>query len=502
MKRFSLCIGIICLLMFAGYAQKKKSDKPAEPAPKHLLGILNYNAYCTDEQVPYIEFQFIIDGSTAQYVPASADTYAAEVEIEVDIRRNQDEESVGHLHYILVSPQTRDSVSPEKTYFSDVRNIAVPNGDYYLYFKLKDVHGNSDTLRYIDYIHVNYPTDSVSVSGISLYSRVSRSGDGGVFYKYEMATTPLFQQYAPENIYSLPFSAEIYNTDKVLGKGEFIVKAEIAELGYRADPEYTMTRRMKTAPASIFIHLFNIYMLPSGNYHLNLYVMDADSNLVATSSTFFQRSNPRVKIDLAQYDGVVVENTFVEKMTDLKQLQYDVATLYPIGNRIEQDFFTQNMKKVPIDQLQRYFYKFWVTRSPNDPEGAWLAYKQKVNFVNERYGSKVIEGFRTDRGRVYLRYGPPNTITEEPYDPQAYPYEIWHYYELGQQTNVKFIFYNHDLVTNNYELLHSDYIGEIQDPAWQMKLVKRLSPNSNPDITTPNEYWGGHAGEYYKYNRQ
>ncbi len=502
MKRIIICTGLICLFMIAGYAQKKKTGEAAPVPQKNLLAILNFNAYYTDDHKPYIEFQFIIDGSTVQYVPVSDGLYAAEIDIDVDIRRAGQEESAGRLHYILVSPKTRDSVSAEKTYFSDVRNVALPNGDYYLYFNLKDVHGTSDTVRYIDFIHVNYPDDSVAISNISLYSRVSRSGDGGVFYKYEMATTPLFQQYAPENVYSLPFSAEIYNTDKVLDNGTFIVKAEIAELGRRATPEYTMTRTMKTAPASIFIHIFNIYMLPSGNYHLNLYVMDADSNIIATNSTFFQRSNPRVQVDLAQYDNVVVENTFVEKMTDLKQLQYDVSTLYPIGTRIEQEFFNQNMKKVPLDQLQRYFYSFWVSRSPNDPEGAWLAYKKKIEFVNERYGSKVIDGFRTDRGRVYLRYGPPNTITEEPYDPQAYPYEIWHYYEVDQQTNVKFIFYNRDLVTNNYELLHSDYVGEIHDPAWQMKLVKRLSPNSNPDVTTPNEYWGGHAGEYYKYNRQ
>lgn len=502
MKKITLLIGIICLLLTAGYGQKKKSDQPAPATPKSLLAILNFNAYCTDEQQSYIEFQFIIDGSTAQYIPASADTYAAEIDIDVEIRKTQGDEQVGKLHYILVSPETRDSVSPEKTYFSDVRNVAVPNGEYYLYFKLKDVHGSSDTLHYVDYIQVNYPENEVSVSGVSLYSRVSRSGEGGVFYKYEMATTPLFQQYAPENLYALPHSAEIYNTDKVLGDGTFIVKAEIAELGRRAAPEYTMTRTMKTAPAAIFMHIFNIYMLPSGNYNLNLYVMDADSNVLATSSAFFQRNNPRVQIDLDNYDNVVVENTFVEKMTDLKQLQYDVATLYPIGNRVEQDFFTQNMKKVPLEQLQRYFYSFWLARNPSDPEGEWLAYKKKVEFVNEKYGSKVIAGFRTDRGRVFLRYGPPTTITEEPYDPQAYPYEIWHYYELGQQTNVKFIFYNRDLATNNYELLHSDYIGEIKDPAWQMKLVKRLNPNSNPDITTPDDYWGGHAGEYYKYNRQ
>ena len=502
MKRIILCTILVFLIIITGYAQKKKSGEPSESPQKSLLGILNFNAYCTDEQKPYIELQFIIDGSTAQYMPVEDGIYAAEIEIDVDIRSANEDQSVGKLHYVLVSPQTRDSIPAARSYFSDVRNVAVPNGDYYLYFKLKDIHGSSDTLRYIDFIRVNYPEDSVAISGISLYSRVSRSGDGGVFYKYEMATTPLFQQYAPENVYSLPFSAEIYNTDKVLGNGTFIVKAEIAELGRRAAPEYTMTRTMKASSASIFIHIFNIYMLPSGNYNLNLSVMYADSNLLATNSCFFQRNNPRVKIEMAQYDDVVVENTFVERMTDLKQLQYDVATLFPIGNRIEQDFFTQNMKKVPLEQLQRYFYSFWLSRSPNDPEGAWLAYKRKVEFVNERYGSKVIDGFRTDRGRVYLRYGPPNTITEEPYDPQAYPYEIWHYYEIGQQTNVKFIFYNRDLVTNNYELLHSDYIGEIQDPAWQMKLVKRLNPNSNPDVTAPEEYWGGHAGEYYKYNRQ
>lgn len=492
------------------YAQKKKtqpeSDSIAQMStPRNLLGILNYNAYCTDDMQPYIEFQFIIDGSTAKYVPAEDGRYEAEVEIEVDVRQevSGQEVTVNKLHYILVSPPTFDSIHTERTYFSDIRNLAVPNGDYYLYFTLKDIHSESDTINYIDMIKVNFPEKEISTSSISMYERMNRSGDGGVFYKYEMSLTPLFQRYAPEKLYVLPFSFEIYNTDKILGAGnDFIVKAEIAELGRLAKTEYTQYRTMKAAPVSIYLNIFNIFKLPSGNYNLNVYVMDKDSNVLTTTSTFFQRSNPRVQIDLSNYDNVVVEHTFVEQMTDLQQLQDDIATLYPIGTRMEQDFFNQNMKKVPLDQLQRYFYSFWLDRNPNDPEGAWLAYKEKVKYVNEKYGSTVIKGFRTDRGRCYLRYGEPTTVTEEPYDPQAYPYEIWHYYVLGKQTNVKFIFYNRDLVTNNYELLHSDYIGETQDPAWQMKLVKRLSPNSNPDIITPEEYWGGNAHDYYKYNRQ
>ncbi len=527
--RFTVLLLLTALFLPAGYAQKKKNAKPQTDsiATKSLKAVLNFHAYSTDEMQSYIEFQFIVDGSTVNYVPMSnqnllkrgevqngravsqpmsAGRYEASVDILVDVRRKNDggnEESVNMLHYILVSPPKLEESLQEKSYFSDVRNLAVPNGDYYLYFTLKDVNGNGDSIRYIDFVHVDFPADRVSTSDISLYERMNRSGDGGVFDKYGFWVTPLFQQYAPEKVYSLPFSCEIYNTDKVLGAGKsFIVKSEIVELGRAAKPEYVYCREVQTAPVSVFVHIFNIFHLPSGNYHLNLYVMDADSTVLAFSRAFFQRSNPRIQLDLSHYDDVVVEHTFVEKMTDLKTLQENVATLYPIGTVAEQEFFLQQMKKVPLDELQRYFYGFWIDRAPDDPEGAWLAYKAKVDYVNERYGSTVIKGFRTDRGRVYLRYGPPTTITEEPYDPQAYPYEIWHYYSLGEQTNVKFIFYNRDLATNNYELLHSDYIGEIQDPAWQMKLVKRLSPNVNPDITVPEEYWGGNARDYYKYNRQ
>lgn len=502
---------IIAIVLWAGiscaFAQKNKKSEPvteAEPAqPKSLVAILNHNAYRTEDAKTFIECQFIIDGQSAQYIPASADTYSAEIDIAIDIRKkedNGDETSVNSYHYILVSPQIRDT--NERAFFSDEQSLVVPNGVYYIYYRLKDLHCGSDTVNYVDVITVDYPDDQVSTSKISLYERVSRSGDGGVFFKYGFATTPLFQQFAPERIHALPFTVEIYNTEQVFGKGkEFFITSEIVELGHKARPEYVKTKKHPTASAMVHFDIYDIFHLPSGNYMLNVYVMDPDSNLVTSVSAFFQRSNPSIQLDLSQYDNVIVEKTFVEDMTDLRQLQNDVATLYPIASFVEQDFFNQNMKKVPLDQLQRFFYSFWLNRAPDDPETAWLEYKKKVEFVNEKYGSKVIAGFRTDRGRVYLKYGPPTSITEEPYDPQSYPYEIWHYYYIGEQTNVKFIFYNPDLVTNNYELLHSDYLGEIKDPAWQMKLVKRLSPNYNPDVTRPNEYWGGHANDYYQYNR-
>lgn len=494
--RFLAVFAILIPLFQSVYAQEQN---------KYMLGILNYNAYCTNDLEPYIEFQFIIDGRTTQYVKTEKGTYLSEVEIRVDITQKNDqgvEEKVDGLHYILVSPQTWDSIQTGPTFFSDIQNVKVPNGEYFLYFYLKDLHGETDTVKYIDFLKVFYPEKKIATSNISMWQTFNGSGEGGTFEKYGFAVTPLFQQYAPQSIYAIPFTMEIYNADQIFGTGkEYTVMTAIYEAGYKPEKEYTAYKTMTAEPLSIFFHQFNIFRLPSGNYNLDVYVLDADSNVLASTSAFFQRSNPSIQLDINRYDDVIIEHTFVEKMTDWKALQEDVASLYPIGSRMEQEFFNQRMKKVPLDQLQRYFYSFWLKRNPADPEGAWLEYQKKLEYVQKKYGSSVIKGFRTDRGRVWLRYGPPTNITEEPYDPQSYPYEIWHYYEIGDQTNIKFIFYNRDLATNNYELLHSDYIGERQDPAWQMKLVKRLSPNSNPDITLPEDYWGGNAYDYYRYNK-
>ena len=500
MKKTLLALSI--LLLFSPSFAQKKNDKKATPEPK-LSCVVNFNAYCTGNLEPYIEFQFLVNGKTAKYVRNEKGKYNAQIEIQVDVNDRTADTLVDRLHYILLSDEFDDSVATEKPFFSDLQNVRIANGDYLLYFTIVD-RNKQDTIRYIDLLTADFPSDKVSVSNISLWRHLDGSGEDGIFEKYGFAVTPLFNQYAPETVFTLPITIEIYNTEKILGANrEFIVQSYIAPVEqYRtAKPENISFKNLKTAPRNLFLTQFNIFSLPSGNYNAVVVVMDQDSTVLASASSFFQRNNPAVKLDLKHYDDVVITNTFVEKMTDLKELQDNVACLYPIGSRMEQEFFLQRMKKVPMEQLQKYFYSFWAKRNENDPESAWKEYKAKVDYVQKRYGSTVIQGYRTDRGRVYLKYGPPTNITEEPYDPQAYPYEIWHYYTVGEQTNVKFIFYNRDLISNNYELLHSDLIGEINDPAWQMKLVKRLSPNSNPDITTPEEYWGGNAREQYKYNK-
>ena len=158
------------------------------------------------------------------------------------------------------------------------------------------------------------------------------------------------------------------------------------------------------------------------------------------------------------------------------------------------------MKTVTTEQLQRYFYSFWLARNPANPEESWLKYKKMVDIVQERFGSIQVKGYRTDRGRVYLQYGQPNDILEIPSDPVTLPYEIWHYYYLDNQTNVKFVFYDPALVGNDYELLHSNKYGEPHDSNWKMRLVRKLQPQRDIYDPEPEDYFGGDINGNWRYH--
>jgi GWxTD domain-containing protein len=137
--------------------------------------------------------------------------------------------------------------------------------------------------------------------------------------------------------------------------------------------------------------------------------------------------------------------------------------------------------------MRKYFLRFWTRRDPLTPEKAWVDYKAQVDKADKEFKTPIRKGYETDRGRVYLQYGQPNSADRVDHEPSSYPYEIWHYYNLGSQSNAKFIFYNPSLVANDYELLHSTVIGEPYDPAWHYKLHKRDTQLN--DINTKGSQW-------------
>ncbi len=89
--------------------------------------------------------------------------------------------------------------------------------------------------------------------------------------------------------------------------------------------------------------------------------------------------------------------------------------------------------KAPYTERKEYFYRFWKNQDPNPdtPENELMGeYYRRVNFSNKNFSITGVDGWLTDRGRIYIKFGQPDDIERHPFEAGSYPFEIWRYYTL------------------------------------------------------------------------
>jgi len=109
------------------------------------------------------------------------------------------------------------------------------------------------------------------------------------------------------------------------------------------------------------------------------------------------------------------------------------------------------------EERQQYVEEFWRRRNP-DPDSPENGYREehyrRIAYANERFSSGI-PGWKTDRGRIYILWGPPDEIESHPsggtYDrpPEqgggsttTYPWELWRYRHLediGDNIELEFV---------------------------------------------------------------
>ena len=183
-----------------------------------------------------------------------------------------------------------------------------------------------------------------------------------------------------------------------------------------------------------------------------------------------------------------LRRSFIGKY-DAAQLRAILKMLSPIASPNERMTIEEFLRK-PNESYQRYFiYNFWASRNQLNPGEAWEEYAEKVRFVNRNFGSSALPGYETDRGLVYLKYGPPTERIVVNNEEGARPYEIWQYNVLPQQGNGMFLFYRPGFITNDYKILHTNINGEIRNRAWRMSLYTN-GVSLRPDNSRAEQYFG------------
>lgn len=94
------------------------------------------------------------------------------------------------------------------------------------------------------------------------------------------------------------------------------------------------------------------------------------------------------------------------------------------------------MKKADPEDKRKMFSDYWKQRdpSPGTEENELMdEYYRRVNLATEQFSTSIREGWRTDRGMVYVLFGAPNDIDRHPFELGSKPYQIWYYFDLNRQ---------------------------------------------------------------------
>jgi GWxTD domain-containing protein len=109
------------------------------------------------------------------------------------------------------------------------------------------------------------------------------------------------------------------------------------------------------------------------------------------------------------------------------------------------------------EERDQFIESFWQRRDPT-PDTAENEYKEehyrRIAYANEHFAAGKA-GFRTDRGRIYVMFGPPDQIDSHAsggaYDrpmeegggtTSSYPFEVWRYRyleDIGNEINIEFV---------------------------------------------------------------
>ncbi|MFT3885792.1 MAG: GWxTD domain-containing protein [Flavobacteriales bacterium] len=438
---------------------------PAQSGVDAIVESLRYHVPGQGEQV---DVHIAVLGNSVQWAPNARGFAQAHVEALTMVE--QDGRIVDFRKTRIDGPERTDTL---RTDFVHQEHFLLQPGNYELVVELNDA-ALADTSMACYRVPLPVPAlpSSVALADIALM-------DAPVAGQNAAAPIPYTGIYYPQEVADLYFLTEVYNTPAWCGADSLLaLRYQLEDLETRTvRGAFSHVKRVKAAPVVGLSGGFTITDLPSGNYLLAVEVLDRNGTVLTRRERIIQRNNP------LSYDQVAAARmdlgpTFATAYTDADTLAEHLRSLRPIAGELERKIIDDRWKDRDVQTMQRFLYTFWYNRNAYDPAGEWEKYRRAVIAANRTYGCRNLRGYDSDMGYVFLKYGPPNTLTDRSNETSSIPYQIWHYYSVGKYRDKRFVFWQPELSTTCWQLLHSEVPGEIKNPRWLELLQRGTMPFS------------------------
>lgn len=364
--------------------------------------------------------------------------------------------------------------------FYGIHKVSLKAGTYKATLSVNDL--NDSSKRYeskfdlaINPInHKNLGLSSLQIANNIIYKN-NISGDSSeyklhnIFYKnqYYVYPNPLKEISAtPPTLY---LYSEIYSAKTASPDG---VEIKYVIKNAKNNIEFEHVKK-KPAVADAIVETISIPIdaLPVGVYFVESTVYSKDKSDSITQRTKFYLINSSV----SSSDNIYYTD---DEMFDLSEfstysserIEFEFEQYKSIAS---QDEINTWEKLSDIKAKQRFLYRFWFNRNPdiNNPYNTKLAeFRERLKYVTTYFSyAGDNNGWKTDRGKIYLKFGEPDYKDQYPATPTQKAYEIWSYHSVEGGAQFCFI----DILgLENYRLVHSTAKGYVVNYNWKNIISK------------------------------
>jgi GWxTD domain-containing protein len=217
---------------------------------------------------------------------------------------------------------------------------------------------------------------------------------------------------------------------------------------------------------------FDVSSFKGGTYILALTLKDSLDHVYARSTKKFFVYTPGV-IDSLAIKGFAPAGGAASSEYALMTM-HDVDSEFTVSRYAATDAERKEYEGLKdLDAKRRFMFEFWKRRNPDPSDSRNIfktEYLRRVEYANLHFSKGFREGWKTDRGRVYIIYGPYDQIEENSNTAETNPYETWTYNSL--QGGVIFIFVDKNGL-GQYQLVHSTHRDELHNENWYTQYAQK-----------------------------
>ncbi len=253
-------------------------------------------------------------------------------------------------------------------------------------------------------------------------------------------------------------------------------------------------------------------------------------------SAFCQDQTAAPKDDQKKAEAAPARETIAKPLTDKQKkkrdekLRKELETPYKKWLNEDVVYIITDEEKTAFKRLatdeerEQFIEQFWLRRDPT-PDTEENEFKEehyrRIAYANDHYASGI-PGWKTDRGRIYIIYGPPDEIESHPSggtyerpmeegggETSTYPFEQWRYrYLEGIGTNIIIEFVD-PTMSGEYHMTmdpsEKDALTYVPGAGLtlmeQMGLSSKTARFQNTDGTHLGQNFGGSSESMMEFNR-